>query len=157
MSHAMPIVTNTNEMPAKANPTTYQMPVNRTPFERRAGVRAADRRLLAEGTATGDRPGQPPSAILPVGTEGAANRRIGSPWGRLGVGERCASSARAVRAPLPVLVVPDRREDCRGAATAINRAFAVVVGSVSGPSGTRCRRVAGGPAIDARMPSPGTG
>src|SRR3954452_9384674 len=93
MSHAMPIVTNTNEMPAKANPTTYQMPVNRTPFERRAGVRAADRRLLAEGTATGDRPGQPPTAILSVGTEGAANRRWGSPRGRLGSG----SGARRAR------------------------------------------------------------
>src|SRR3954451_10602344 len=101
MSHAMPIVTNTNEMPAKANPTTYQLPVNRTPFERRAGVRAADRRLLAEGTATGDRPGQPPKAILPVGTEGAANRRWGSPRGRLGRGavrvERACSSRAAPR------------------------------------------------------------
>src|SRR6478672_11520778 len=93
MSHAMPIVTKTNEMPAKANPTTYQMPVNRTPFERRAGVHVADRRLRAEGAAIADRPGQPPSAILPAGTEGAANRRWGSPWGRLGSG----SGARRAR------------------------------------------------------------
>src|SRR5438045_6578334 len=55
MSHAMPIVTNTNEMPAKANPTTYQMPVNRTPFERRAGVRVATEDSLrrAQPQATG--------------------------------------------------------------------------------------------------------
>src|SRR2546426_12003935 len=35
-SHAAPMVTNTNETPAKAKPMMYQIPVNRTPFERRA-------------------------------------------------------------------------------------------------------------------------
>src|SRR3954454_2506979 len=36
ISHAIPIVRKTNETPAKANPTTYQMPVKLLPSERRA-------------------------------------------------------------------------------------------------------------------------
>src|SRR3954464_2040863 len=35
ISHAIPIVRKTNETPAKANPTTYQMPVKLLPSERR--------------------------------------------------------------------------------------------------------------------------
>jgi len=38
MSQAAPKVRKTNDTPAKAKPTMYQMPVNRTPFERRPGL-----------------------------------------------------------------------------------------------------------------------
>ena len=61
---------NTNETPAKANPTTYQMPVNRTPFERRR------RACRAAGSRTpGERAGAPTSgAPAPTGILAAERR-----------------------------------------------------------------------------------
>src|SRR3954468_3038865 len=125
MSQAMPIVTNTNEMPAKANPTTYQMPVNRTPFERRAGsaplTEDSLRRAQPQATGRASLQAQFYQWERKARRTGDGVRR-GEGW----VGERCASSARAGRAPLPVLVVPDRCEDCRAVVIALNRAFALV-------------------------------
>src|SRR3954467_2591018 len=52
ISHAAPIVMNTNETPAKANPTTYQMLVNPTPLRLApTGQRHRPLRTVSERTA----------------------------------------------------------------------------------------------------------
>src|SRR6478752_2275055 len=121
-SHAAPIVRNTNDTPAKANPTTYQMPVNRTPFERRAKGR---RRLPEDpplSAQTYPERASGPVGILAVGTGRAADG--GSV--RRSVGERPAPSARAGSRAAPRQVVPDRGESSPGAGERGNRYIALL-------------------------------
>src|SRR5689334_21799056 len=86
MSQAAPIVRKTNEVPAKANPTTYQIWVTRTPFGGATWVRRRDgddpiketrphpdgtnRPLVnsISGSGPGDAPAPPPRA--PAGDRG---------------------------------------------------------------------------------------
>src|SRR4249920_2095108 len=135
MSHAAPILRNTNDTPAKANPTTYQMPVNRTPFERRAKGR---RRLPEDpplSAQTYPEQASGPVGILAVGTGRAADR--GSVW--RSVGERRAPSARAGSRAAPRQVVPDRGESCATPQMGGNRYIAVVRG---GPGRSPARHLA---------------
>src|SRR4029079_5624856 len=100
--HAAPIVRNTNETPAKANPTTYQMPVNRTPFERRA----RGWRRLPEDPSGAQKP--PEWAGLPYGSfyqRERSGRRAGVPGKMSGSGARRARVPG--RAPIPVRSSPN--------------------------------------------------
>ncbi len=178
ISHAMPIVRKTNETPAKANPTTYQMPVNPTPFratrpgwrrwsrgpvERAAvpgigwavlvGILARERGWWRLHDGRADRPSE--RVVRVVGDRGH-------------VGERRAPSARASSRATPRQVVPDRLESCGGAVTCGNRYIAVFRSGLVG-----CGEVARGPSVRggirtrarpvrprasrARRPSPGSG
>ena len=119
-SQAAPMVRKTNDTPAKAKPTMYQMPVNRTPFERRAGGLAS----LAGGPLS-ERAGAPtrgapaPDRHSSSGSGPEADAPDGRPSGALTgcVGERRAPSARAGSRAAPRQVVPDRREACPSART----------------------------------------
>src|SRR6187397_674254 len=134
-SHAAPIVRNTNDTPAKANPTTYQMPVNRTPFERRA----TGRRRLSEdpplSAQTYPERASGPMGILAVGTGRAGTEPPSG--GVSGSGPRRARVQ--VRVPLPVRSCP----------TVVNRGAARVRAAIGTspysecPSATEAVRQAG--------------
>src|SRR6478609_6736655 len=97
------------------------MPVNRTPFERRA----TGRRRLPEdpplSAQTYPERASGPVGILAVGTGRAADRA--SVW--RSVGERPTPSARAGSRAAPRQVVPDRGESWRGAGPCGNRYIAL--------------------------------
>ena len=138
ISHAAPIVRKTNDTPAKANPTTYQMPVNRTPFRAtRPGWRRWPEDPCGARRHTRDRVGCPrrhsssgseaDRRCTTVAQARPAERRSSGwrrrTWGH--VGERRAPSARAGSRATPRQVVPDRGESCGAAVMSGNRYIAV--------------------------------
>src|SRR6476661_8349536 len=81
-SHAAPIVTNTNETPAKAKPMMYQIPINRTPFERRA-----ERGDIGPGNPRNVRGRHASSALKPASFyQRGPSRRVRAASGRIGGG-----------------------------------------------------------------------